>query len=87
MKPAKNQKDQRFRPRNSRTATSEYPRAAVGTTKGRSAKVSRMLVHRDLLRVINQAKGTPAKRSNAATIRPITNEFPIATSAALVSSG
>jgi hypothetical protein len=65
----------------------EYPNAAVGTTNGISAKVSRMLIHLDLLRVINHAKGTPASRSKAATIKPIINEFAIAPRAVFTRSG
>jgi hypothetical protein len=66
---------------------SEYPRAAVGTTKGKSAKVSRMGSHRDFPRVISQAKGTPASKSKAATIKPIMNELEIAPEALFSNTG
>ena len=65
----------------------EYPKAAVGTTKGMSAKVSRTLSHLDLPRVINQAKGTPARRSKAATINAIMNEFWTADNAVFINAG
>lgn len=55
--------------------------------KGRSAIVSRMFIHRDLLRVISHARGTPASRSKAATIRPMMIEFEIAPSAVFISAG
>jgi len=66
---------------------SEYPRAAVGTTNGKSAKVSRTLSHLDFPRVISQAKGTPARRSKAATIKPMLNEFEIAPNAVFIKAG
>jgi len=65
----------------------EYPKAAVGTTKGISANVSKTLSHLDLPRVINHAKGTPARRSKAATINAIINELEIAPSAELTKTG
>ena len=55
--------------------------------KGRSAKVSSTLIHLDLLRVISQARGTPATRSKAATIKPIIMEFEIAPKATFISEG
>jgi hypothetical protein len=66
---------------------SEYPKAAVGTTKGRSAKVSRTLNHLDFPRVISQANGTPAIKSKAETIKPIKNEFEIELRALLIKDG
>jgi superfamily II DNA/RNA helicase len=59
----------------------------VGTTKGISAKVSRTLNHLDLPRVINHAKGTPARRSKAATINAITKELEIEIHAEFTSLG
>ena len=50
---------------NSKTAEANSPSAAVGTTKGISAKVSRTLSHLDFPRVISQANGTPARMSKA----------------------
>ena len=59
----------------------------MGTTKGISAKVSRTLSHLDLPRVINHAKGTPARRSKAATINAIINELEIAPRAEFTRTG
>lgn len=40
--------------------------------------MSRTLSHRDFPRVISQAKGTPASKSNADTTKPIMKEFEMA---------
>ena len=66
---------------------SEYPKAAVGTTKGRSANVSRTVSHLDFPRAISHANGTPARRSKAATIKPILKELEIAPKAVFISAG
>jgi hypothetical protein len=71
-------------PQNSK---SEYPKAAVGTTNGMSAKVSRTLSHLDFPLVINQANGTPAIRSNAETVKAIMKEFLIALRAVFINAG
>jgi len=55
--------------------------------KGMSAKVSKTLSHLDLLRVMSQARGIPAIRSKAATIKPMMNEFLIAVHAVLINAG
>jgi len=73
-----------FEPQKSK---SEYPKAAVGTTKGRSAKVSKTLSHLDFPRVISQARGTPAIKSNEATINPMIKELEIEVSAVLTNAG
>ena len=59
----------------------------MGTTKGISAKVSRTLSHLDLPRVISHAKGTPARKSKAATIKAIIKEFEIAFKAVFINAG
>jgi hypothetical protein len=52
-----------------------------------SANVSRTLSHLDLPRVINHAKGTPARRSKAATIKAMMKELETATNAKFVNAG
>jgi hypothetical protein len=52
-----------------------------------SAKVSRTLSHLDLPRVISQASGIPASRSNPATTKPMMNEFLIAVHAVFIKVG
>lgn len=59
----------------------------MGTTKGISARVSSTLSQRDLPLVISHARGTPAIRSRAATIRAMIKELEMATSAALTKVG
>jgi len=49
--------------------------------------VSRTLSHLDFPRVISHAKGTPARRSKAATIKPMLKELEIAPKAVLVKAG
>jgi hypothetical protein len=66
---------------------SEYPKAAVGTTKGKSASVSRTVNHLDLPRAINQANGTPASKSSAETIKPMMKELAMAPKAASIRAG
>ena len=55
--------------------------------KGTSARVSRTLSHLDLPRVMYHAKGTPAMRSKAETIRAIMKEFEIAAKASPIKAG
>ncbi len=55
--------------------------------KGMSASVSSMLNHRDSPRVISHARGMPAARSRADTIRAIIKEFEIAPRDVLIMSG
>ena len=46
-----------------------------------------MFIHRDLLRTISHAKGTPATKSKAATSKPIVKEFAMAPRAVFIKSG
>jgi hypothetical protein len=52
-----------------------------------SAKVSRTLSHLDFPRLISQARGTPAIRSKAATLKAIMKEFLMAVSAVFIRAG
>ncbi len=54
---------------------------------GISANVSRTLSHLDFPRVMSQAMGIPARRSNAETTSATTNEADIALKALPISSG
>jgi len=52
-----------------------------------SAKVSRTLSHLDFPRLTSQARGTPAIRSKAATVKAIMKEFLMAVNAVFMRAG
>ena len=49
----------------------ENPSATVGTMKGMSARLSRIVAQFPRFLTMSQARGTPAKRSRLETVRPI----------------
>ena len=52
----------------------EKPSATVGTMKGMSARLSRIVAQLPRLLTMSQARGTPARRSRLETVRPIMND-------------